>query len=227
MLHAFNQKHARRILLARADEHDIGKAEDAATSMVFSPLAFMTAEQALKCLLAVLDRAALAEVNGREPIGHRLELWPQGLVARSKDDMARLSRCEPDLVATFDFAEGPSVAFIGEMKWDWFMTQEALSTELGREREAVRRSNAAARQVVFVVSKRRYQPISGVAMLTWPDFAGRLALLERRDPASPSSIWAGLVRTFLAVADQHTFTGLPSIPLEPEWSKRPAFWDPQ
>jgi hypothetical protein len=227
MLHAFNQKNARRIFLARHDEHDNQKAEDAATSMVFSPLAFMTAAEALTCLAVVLDGAAIAAINGRAPIGHRLELWPQGLVAGSSEDLTLLSRCEPDLVITFDFAEGSPVAFIGEMKWDWPMGQEELAIELRRESEAVRRSTPTARQVLFVVSKKRYRPIPGVTMLTWREFAGRLALIEKREPRVPSSIWAGLVRTFLAVANQHTFTGFPSVSQTPEWSKRPAFWEPK
>ena len=225
MLHAFNQKNARRIFLARHDEHDNQKAEDAATSMVFSPLAFMTASEALACIVGVLDGATLDAIGGREPLRHRLDLWPQGLTAASREDETRSTRCEPDVVITFHFSVGPPVVFVGEMKWDWPMSQDELIVELQRESEAVRRSDPKAHQVLFVVSKKRYRPISGTAMLTWREFAGRLVLLERRRPDGPSGIWAGLVRTFLAVANQHTFTGFAPTSTSAEWTRRPAFWE--
>jgi hypothetical protein len=223
MLHAFNQKNARRIFLARHDEHTIEKAEDAATSMVFSPLAFMSAEQALRCLTTV-TQAGSAAVCARDPFRHHVELWPSGLTAPSWNGDGRVTPCEPDLLVTFEFAAGPPVAFVGEMKWDWHMHQDDLAAELWREREAVRSRDRLVRQVPFVVAKKRYRPIQGVELLTWKDFAARLVALERAPAPSPSSIWAELVRTFLQAADQESFTGFRSELVRPEWTEPNAFW---
>lgn len=153
MIHAFNQKNVRRLLVRSRAEHGLEKTEDAVTSMVFSPLDFMSAADALEalCTVTLHDRA---ELSGRRLLRHDLQLWPSGLTAKAWNDDGH-SRCEPDLLAKFEFADGPDLVFIGEMKWDWRMPKDALGAELRREREAVRRLHPRADLVLFVISKHR------------------------------------------------------------------------
>lgn len=225
MLHAFNIKNARRILERKGAEHSNEKSEDAATSMVFTPLSFMTPPEALACLCALIGEPALAAVAGRAPSSHRVEMWPGGLVAVSARGDA-LTRCEPDLLISFEFAEGAPLAFIGEMKWGWPMPAGDLRTELNREIEAVKRLHPRSQQVVFVVSKYPYAPMSGVTALTWRTFSSRIRSLSMNAEPSPSAIWADLVRQFLERADQFGFSGIPTWSMEPDWANPTAFWRP-
>ena len=223
MLHAFNIKNARRVLQPKASEHSIEKSEDAATSMVFTPLTFMTPVEALNSLEAFLGDAARLPIAGRVPIRHTVELWPGGLLAHSVDG-DHLTRCEPDLVITFEFEQGPSVIFIGEMKWGWSMPAADLRIELNREIQAVKRHQPQATQVVFVVSQYAYGPMSQVTLLTWKRFSSLLRPLARRAPETAASRWADLVCTFLDRADQFGFAGIPTtLPLN-AWSEPVAFW---
>jgi hypothetical protein len=226
MLHAFNIKNARRVLQPKASEHSIEKSEDAATSMVFTPLTFMTPKEALNCLEAFLGDAARRPIASRDPIRHTVELWPGGLLARSADG-DHLTRCEPDLVVSFDFEQGASVVFIGEMKWGWSMPAPDLRIELDREIEAVKRHLPKATQVVFVISQYAYSPMNQVTLLTWKRVSSLLRLLARRAPETAASRWADLVCTFLERADQFGFSGIPkALPLK-AWSEPVAFWSPK
>jgi hypothetical protein len=54
MLDAFIKKGVRRVLEKGNDEHHNDKTEDAITSMVFTPLQFMSPDQALACFSAFL-----------------------------------------------------------------------------------------------------------------------------------------------------------------------------
>ncbi|WP_406851793.1 hypothetical protein WEU32_10060 [Brevundimonas sp. BH3] len=225
MLHAFNIKNARRVLQPKASEHSIEKSEDAATSMVFTPLTFMTPGEALDSLEAFLGDAASLPIAGRGPIRHTVDLWPGGLLARSADG-DHLTRCEPDLMITFEFEQGPSVIFIGEMKWGWSMPAADLRIELDREIEAIRRHDPHAVQVVFVISQYAYGPMNQVTLLTWKRFSSLLRPLAHRAPVTAASRWADLVCTFLERADQWGFAGIPqTYPLE-AWSRHVAFWRP-
>lgn len=223
MLHAFNIKNARRVLQPKASEHSIEKSEDAATSMVFTPLTFMTPGEALDSLAAFLGDVARLPIAGRVPIRHTVDLWPGGLLARSADG-DHLTRCEPDLVVTFEFDQGPSVIFIGEMKWGWSMPAADLWIELDREIQAIKRHDPQAVQVVFVVSQYAYGPMSQVTLLTWKRFSSLLRPLARRAPETAASRWADLVCTFLERADQWGFAGIPKTQALDAWSRPIAFW---
>lgn len=223
MLHAFVIKNARRIFLPRQAEHQVEKAEDAATSMVFSPLTFMTAPEALKCLTAMLGAHGISAVRNRRPIGHVVELWPGGLTARSAQGEGK-TRCEPDLVVTFRFSSGPSLAFIGEMKWGWPMPVGDLRIELDREIEAVSAKDPKAEQVVFVVSKYQYPPIEGVTLLTWRTVFSRLRPLISSTSEAASSHWADLISRFLAQAGEFGFSGFPISQVQPGWAGDSAFY---
>ena len=225
MLHAFNIKNARRILHPKSSEHSIEKSEDAVTSMVFTPLTFMAPVEALASLTAFLGDASRLTVAGRKPVQHTVELWPGGLVARSVDG-DHLTRCEPDLLVTFEFDRGDPVAFIGEMKWGWSMSAADLRVELDREIEAVKRHQPEATQVVFVISQYDYRPMTDVTLLNWKAVSSRLKILARHGPATASSRWAELVCTFLERADQFGFSGIPHAPVMPDWPSPVAFWRP-
>lgn len=222
MLHAFNQKNARRIFQARASEHKPEKSEDAATSMVFTPLAFMRAEDALECLIAVLGAPGREAVAGRHPIEHEVIFWPQGQAPSWNGDGP--TRCEPDLVIHFTFEDGSNLLFVGEMKWNWAMEASALAQEVKRERIAMQALYPNVPQMGFVIAKCAYNRIAGVTTLTWKDFDSRLAPLSRRAVRSPSGIWATLVRRFLAAADEWGFSGIPMAAAQASWDARPAFF---
>nr|QQZ48894.1 hypothetical protein JKL49_16545 [Phenylobacterium glaciei] len=81
MLHAFITKRVRRILARDRLEHTNAKNEDAITSMVFSPLAFMEAPQAMAALDQLLDGAVGRRAAGRTVAQHEIHLWPAGLQA--------------------------------------------------------------------------------------------------------------------------------------------------
>lgn len=224
MLHAFNQKNVRRLLMRSQDEHTNEKSEDAVTSMVFSPLAFMTPVAALQVLTSVVGEPHTRVIGGRVPVRHTFELWPQGLLARSASADG-MTRCEPDLVSTFEFEEGPDVTFIGEMKWDWKMAKADLAQELRRESEALSKRQTGY-QIPFVISKyRTVREIEGAPIVTWMDVAHRLVSLSRRVQDGPVAAWSTLVRVFLEKADLVPFSGFVDLPsANVEWSRPVAFW---
>ncbi len=134
MLHAFNQKNVRRVLATSGDEHTNDKNEDAITSMVFTPLAFMSPESALEVMKEIIGEQMVAAVADRRPISHEPSLWPSGLRSRAWDG-DRLTSCEPDLVVRFEFDAGAPMLLIGEMKWDWRVTPGHLEQETMRQRK--------------------------------------------------------------------------------------------
>jgi hypothetical protein len=93
MLDAFIRKGARRILLTRTAEHQKDKNEDAITSMVFSPIQFMSAEDAFTCFKAVLPNLP-RRVTGRSVSSVHVEFWPSVMVEGA--------RVEPDLEQKYD-----------------------------------------------------------------------------------------------------------------------------
>lgn len=223
MLHAFIIKRVRRILARDRLEHSNAKNEDAITSMVFSPLAFMEAPQAMAALDRLLDGAVCRSVAGRTPHRHQIHLWPAGLQAPTWAGDG-VSRCEPDLVALFTFKTGPDLVLIGEMKWDWYMAPADLRREIDREIAAVG-ARWPGVQLPFVLSKYPYRDgLKGVECLTWVDAANRLIPLERSGQETSPARWASLVREFLEIADIAGFGGFPSGPTPVFTSRRFAFW---
>jgi hypothetical protein len=195
MLHAFNQKNVRRVLLRQDDEHSVEKTEDAITSMVFSPLAFMSAPDALGCMLGLLGPALMDKIASRVPVGHDFRLWPIGLKARAWRG-EHSTRCEPDLLITFNFERSADLTVIGEFKWDWRMSSDALMRELRRERAAVAAS-LGGDSLQFVITK--YAPRflwRDVPILTWVTVAARLVALTRAGHG-PVRLWAEQVHQFL------------------------------
>ena len=223
MLHAFNQKNVRRVLTTLRDEHVIGKDEDGVTSMVFSPLAFMLAEDAARILHEIASRAIDDAFSGRKPAKHEILLWPQGLRDRAWTGEGS-TRCEPDFLIRFDFDDGPPVAIIGEMKWNWKVDARHLRAETDRQRRAVRDFYPEARQVVLTISKRRILGgVPGAIEKTWIQIHRAATTLARLAPGSPAGRWGQLVADFLALAEQMDFQGfsgdLPEVELT-----IPMFW---
>lgn len=223
MLHAFNQKNVRRVLLRGGDEHTIEKTEDAITSMVFSPIAFMSPPDALRCMLALLGPHLSKHTPADEVTEHEVHFWPGGLSAAGwRDDTP--TRCEPDLVVIFHFANRASVAVIGEMKWDWRMPLDELACELRRERVAVRQMTDAV-QVQFGLAK--YPParnVGSVPVFSWIEVASRLGRLARDYDVKAPRFWAEQVRHFLELADIKAFRGFGTAPLNHEWHADISFW---
>lgn len=222
MLHAFNQKGVRRIFDRSEDEHGVEKTEDAVTSMVFTPLAFMPAKEALQCLQLVIGAPSRNVVGDRVPSSHSVELWPRGLQATSSE--GSLTGCEPDLVASFSFDE-EVVIFVGEFKWEWRPSHEALATQLKRQRAAIKRSTHSP-ICQFALGKYASAPrVAGVPFIRWIDVVARLRSFLKDSHPSVASTWAQLVATFLEKADVTTFGGFPCLQHVPaDWRRDPAFW---
>ncbi|TDT92509.1 hypothetical protein DFO45_3266 [Azorhizobium sp. AG788] len=218
MLHAFNQKGVRRVLVPKSVEHLNDKNEDAVTSMVFSPLAFMTAADALAVIVKVLGTKVTVPVGKRDVVGHKVELWPQML--KSGPEM---KRCEPDVVLTFTFDEGPELVIIGEMKWDWAISREALVEETTRQGKIFKRS--AKREVLqFVITKSHVKGlIPAFAQLTWNDVSGSANSLSGARTSYAVSSWGKLVHDFLRRAGQLDFHGFNYNERKPFSLKKPAF----
>lgn len=224
MLHAFNQKNARRIFERSNNEHTNNMTEDAVTSMVFSPLAFMTASDALNALVAIVGQAHADVVAGRTAKSHDLSLWPTGLSA-SQWHGDSVSGCTPDLMAIFEFGTGPPAIFIGEMKWDWSMKGDELDREIARQQEAVRGARPDADQIRFVIAKRRPAlAASDVLTISWIEVANRLGALERSRSPGPCVTWARLVGAFLDKADVRVFQEFSVTKPSDSWSDNRAFW---
>lgn len=223
MLHAFITKRVRRILARDRIEHENAKDEDAITSMVFSPLAFMEAPQAMAALDQLLGGAVRRSAAGRIPCEHEVHLWPAGLRAMALTGDG-VSRCEPDFVAHFTFSKGPDLVVIGEMKWDWYMQPAGLKLEIEREIAAVR-ARWPGELLPFVLTKYRYSEcIDGAECLTWVDAANRLLPLERSGNSTSPERWARLVRKFLEIADVTGFDGFSTGQAAHLSSHKPAFW---
>jgi hypothetical protein len=131
MLHASNSKNVRRVLVMRTAEHRNEKNEDAITSMVFTPLAFMTATEAARCLTLMFG-VEFQRLCGRALVRHKGELWPRDLKAPYERGGPN-TRCEPDVVIRFELCDGEHLTFIGEMKWDSGDTEGEIDHQLERE----------------------------------------------------------------------------------------------
>ena len=226
MLHAFNLKNVRRVLVSSRVEHANSKDEDGVTSMVFTPLAFMSAEAAASVLGEICGTALAGVFDGREPIHHEVILWPQGLRDTAWTDGAGSTRCEPDILIRFDFQVGHSVVLIGEMKWNWMVGTEHLRIETDRQRRAVRAFYPNAGQVVLTITKRLVrQRLDDTVERTWVQVHGAATALARRAPSSPAGRWGRLVADFLSRAEQMDFQGftdeLPTTDV-----RNPMFWRP-
>src|SRR5258708_8944268 len=147
MLDAFIWKGVRRIWTGNGRKMD----EDAITSMVFTPLRFMEPEEALNCLRLILTRQLADLTRSRRVSAFSLEFWPKGL--RSISATGAKTRCEPDLVATAEFNEGPPVIIVGEMKWDSYRSKAELEAQIVRERNAIKETNPKADILMFAFFK--------------------------------------------------------------------------
>lgn len=224
MLHAFNIKNVRRVLATSGDEHTNDKNEDAITSMVFSPLAFMTPEAALRMLEALVGEDLRRETKDRRPVRHEMSLWPTGLVAAGWGGSEE-SRCEPDLVVRFEFDEGRPVLVIGEMKWDWRVSAEHLRQETDRERRSLAGDPSDPVGVVFAITKFPLkEDIRDVVQLTWVNVHGRASFLARREPKTPGGEWGRLVSGFLEQAEQMDFQGFRAGDYPAVEASEPLFW---
>jgi hypothetical protein len=198
MLDAFVKKHVRRILLTRAAEHQNNKNEDAITSMVFTPIRFMAAEDAFMCLKAILPQLP-ARLAGRSATSVKIELWPSIAVG----DV----RVEPDLRAEVQFMDGSPLVMIGEMKWESVITKEQIL----RETEAVKGKDA---YIFAIVKSRRSSTAVELGcdeLRTWTDV--HRSVLELSSSHLPVRNWATLVSQFLQIAEQLVFSGFGDINL--------------
>ncbi len=220
MLHAFNQKNVRRVLTTRTREHKIEKNEDAITSMVFSPLAFMTASAALEILTAVIGEPLAKVVEDRKILGHDVQLWPMLGTATI--------RCEPDLLVRFDFDRSRPVYVIGEMKWDWRVSESHLADQTRRQREALLGDHADAIPVTFVVTKYRIaRPLKNAVQMTWVKVHSQANLLAQSVPKSFAGRWGKEVSAFLHTAEQMSFQGFHIDDFPLSQTQRHLFWIPK
>jgi hypothetical protein len=199
MLDAFVTKGVRRILLTRTAEHDYNKNEDAITSMVFSPLRFMSAEDAFACLKAILPNLP-TRMAGRLVSSMNVELWPSVPVGDT--------RVEPDLRVEVRFADHSSLSLIGEMKWDSAITTE----QIRRERETV---NGKEAYLFAIVKDRGVSTAEGLGcdeLRTWTDVHRNVRELSSNH--LPVRNWAMLVSQFLQIAEQLVFGGFGEINIQ-------------
>jgi hypothetical protein len=217
MLDAFIRKGVRRILSGSEPEHKNYTNEDAITSMVFTPLRYMAPDEALNCLGLILMRP-LADLKQSRPISSfSVEFWPEGLRSKSTTTIGARTRCEPDLVARFEFTEGLSLMIIGEMKWDSYPSKAELEAQIARERHAIKEHYPKADILMFalVKSKKRYMQGErfnrvGCLVFEWTEFHQLLNRYLRRSPARASAQWrwACDISNFLKLAEQTIFTGV-------------------
>lgn len=232
MLHAFNQKSARRVLAEIApDEHRNEKNEDAITSMVFSPLVFMPLASVLTVLQAVVGQPLKEALAGRKVLSAETSLWPGGLQASGWDGEAD-SRCEPDLMVRLTFSEGRPMVLLGEMKWDWNVSSDYLRDEINRQKSAVQSQDPGSDRFVFAITKFRIgastgasKALDGVTLRTWVDVQRQALALGGASRGTPHGHWGSLVSTFLNKAKQASFQGfyeetIPEIRIE-----GPVFWE--
>jgi hypothetical protein len=214
VLDAFVKKNVRRILLTRTAEHQNDKNEDAITSMVFTPLRFMSAENALSCFQLIfpeLDKLTC----GERAESAKIELWP------SLKHLKR--RVEPDLLAKFRFSRREPLTLVGEMKWDSEPTPEQVQRETGAAGDGA--------YIFVIVKKRRGHTKDSLGcnrVLTWTEVHSQIFEARKRFPNnSPVFIWTTLVSDFLSRAEQLIFTGFGSLPTVPERDEGPIFFRKQ
>lgn len=214
MLDAFVKKNVRRVLVKRSQEHINDKNEDAVTSMVFTPLKFMSAENAFACLQAVAPRC-LGEAANRKIRSLEIELWPL-----LKDPQGRY--IEPDLQAKIEFEDGEPIILIGEMKWDSAVQPD----QIARERRIAK--NAKVLAIVKSAGKHDEDSLQCDELCTWTAVNGRISKLQsgRPSPTSPTQFWATLVSSFLKKAEQTIFQGFDHIDLTgvPPVGQKPIFF---
>lgn len=211
VLDAFNIKNVRRVLSPKGRERSNNANEDAITSMVFTPLRFMSAEAAFDCLQLILpglDR----HLRGRVVASHKVELWPSGLTAPGWGDNAH-TKVEPDLLARFSFTDGSALSVIGELKWDWEMKRSDLEAEVTRQRIGIERYRPGDEQFSFVLLKR---PIPDRTASPWNcaiDWFGLHRTMSgylRAGTHAGGPVWEWLtsVSAFLVLAERATFSGI-------------------
>jgi hypothetical protein len=169
---------------------------NAITSMVFTPLKFMSAGEAFACLTAILPN--LKKIAGKRSIQSlKIDLWPSGWQATSISS-DRKTRVEPDLTAELQFTCDPPIFLVGEMKWGSPFT----AGQIGRERESVGENG-----YVFAVVKNRgtltREGLGCDELRTWKE-VHRSALDAGKYFAagSPSQSWGTLIAEFLELAEQ-------------------------
>ncbi|OUJ05899.1 hypothetical protein [Acetobacter malorum] len=214
MLHAFNQKGVRRVLCNRHEEHTNNKNEDAITSMVFSPLAFMRAVDAWLVVKTLLGPDLLSDYATRHPNAHEIQLWPNGLKAQARNGDST-SRCEPDLVMQFQFDDIRSLIITWEMKWTWIMATNELLYEIVREQEAIKKAYPRSRRLIVALTQTA-GPIkrAGVINIRWTDVHRIAHQLKSETFATPVREWGKQVSTFLEKAKQISFSGFHTLSVE-------------
>jgi hypothetical protein len=216
MLDAFIRKGVRKILSRSGREHTNEMNEDAITSMVFTPLRFMEPVEALNCFRLILTRQLAELTRSRRVSSFSLKFWPVGLRSNSTIG-AKTTRCEPDLVVSFEFKEGPPVIIIGEMKWDSYPSKDQLEAQILRERNAIKELNPKAEILMFAFVKFKKQYMegegfhrAGCQVFGWTEFHQVLNRYLGTSPAQDSAQrrWASDISEFLIRAEQTIFTGI-------------------
>lgn len=208
MLDAFLKKGATQILAS--SEHTNNKNEDAITSMVFTPLRFMNAKNALQCLQLILANALTGHIGSRTLKSVSLELWPRGLRSRSIS-AGKHTRCEPDLLAKIQFNAGPGLVVVGEMKWDSYPSASQLATEIAREKAAVSDISNDVDILAFALVKyvgKGFEKLK-CELMSWTDVHRKLDdFLRSGPPNSACRAWALNISEFLTRAELTIFTGI-------------------
>jgi hypothetical protein len=210
MLDAFNKKGVRKILGRSGLDHTNEKNEDAITSMVFSPLRYMSILEALSCFKAFLGPNFISQLSDRTLKTMNIQLWPGGLRAYSAA-ASKVTRCEPDLVARLTFDRGRPLIIVGEMKWDSFPTASELQAEIDRERAALLAEYLEHELFSFALVKYVKNEFLNLAsrVLSWTEFHRELETRKGGAvPQSASLAWLKDVSSFLTRAEQSIFLGI-------------------
>jgi hypothetical protein len=207
MLDAFLKKNVRRFLATR--EHSNDRDEDAITSMVFTPLRFMTPQAALGCFSAFMALELEPFIKRRLPVRAEILLWPSGMTAPQLLT-GQETRCEPDILAKFSFGTGEDLILLGEMKWA-MVAEQSLRLQIERERIAVEDKYPKPAHNIFKFAIVKYRGLNKKdvgcdALLTWSHVHSRLRTIG---PSTESAIqqWISLVADFLSAAEQLVFEG--------------------
>ena len=201
-------------MLTRTAEHQNNKNEDAITSMIFTPLRFMSTHDVFACLIGILPGLS-ARVAARSISSVRVELWPSIAVGNT--------RIEPDLRAVLQFADGGSLVLLGEMKWESSIAAE----QLRREKTCV---DANSGYIFAIVKSRGAATAQGLGcneLRTWKEIHRSVRELSASHlPTSSVEDWAILVAGFLQIAEQLVFGGFDDIATSdlPSADQREAFF---
>jgi hypothetical protein len=219
MLDAFVQKGIRSILLTRGAERKLNQNEDAITSMVFSPISFMSPDQAFKCLNAILP-CLRTKIGERHVKSIDVSFWPLGGRAYSIK-LDKMTPVVPDLKVTLSFESDPPLVLVGEMKWDAPITNEQIK----RERESVNGEDAYIFAIVKNKGKHTADKLKCDALYSWKDVHSNIDP-GRFEAGSPSRRWACLVTKFLHLAEQLIFSGfdIPNVACIPQVDKEVIFF---